>query len=545
MRSRDLDRLTATAHDVIIIGGGIHGLAVAYEAASRGLKAALIEADDFGSGSSFSPQILSRGGLPSLRTARSGGARESIRERRALARIAPWLLRPLPFIVGTYRSMAHNRLALRAAFKLDEWLGRRRNEGVEPELHLPKPRLVSKAATLRLFAGVRQEQLTGGAQWYDYQIAEAERLTVAFAAAADRAGADLANHVEAIGPLREGNRIAGVEARDRLTGRPLTLKASATVNAAGARAGTIMQAFGITQPFPLVRTLNLLTSRRASDIALGAPTSSGRMLTLVPWQGRALVGTNQSTSVVQPDDDAISAAEIEGFINEVNHAFPALKLTRQEITLVHRANVPASVDRDGRPHVRTRPEIIDHAGQGADGAFTVVGVDHMTARMTADRTARMIARKLGKRISPSRTAEATLPGAGIADHEALAIETAREVGLDLPLAAIRHLIARYAERAADVIRLMQHDELRQHVSPQHATTRAEVIYVIRNEMAVRLADIVIRRTGLGAAEHPGKEATRRCAQLAAAELGWDEGRLSDEIASIEQFYRATSVLSGR
>src|SRR5439155_3919093 len=108
-------------------------------------------------------------------------ARESIRERRALARIAPWFLRPLPFLLGTYRSVAKNRLALRAAFKVDRWLGRRRNEGLEPELHLPVARLVSKAATLRLFPGIRQEGLTGGAQWYDYQMVEADRLTLSFA----------------------------------------------------------------------------------------------------------------------------------------------------------------------------------------------------------------------------------------------------------------------------------------------------------------------------------------------------------------------------
>ena len=95
---------------------------------------------------------------------------------------------------------------MRAAFKLDAWLGRQRNDGVEPELHLPAPRLVSKAATLRLFAGIRPEGLTGGAQWYDYQMVEADRLTFAFAAAADRRGADLANYVEAVDPIRDGGR---------------------------------------------------------------------------------------------------------------------------------------------------------------------------------------------------------------------------------------------------------------------------------------------------------------------------------------------------
>src|SRR5688572_3753720 len=219
MRPRDLDRLASTAYDVLVIGGGIHGLTCVYEAASRGLRVALVDAGDFGSAASFNHQKTAHGGLRSLQSLSLARAREAIRERRALARIAPWMLRPLPFLVGTYRSVTRSRLALRAAFKLDEWLARDRNAGVEPELHLPAPRLVSKALTLRLFPGVRAEKLTGGAQWYDYQMVEADRLTFAFAAAADRAGAHLANYVEAVSPLRDGSRISGMQARDTLTGR--------------------------------------------------------------------------------------------------------------------------------------------------------------------------------------------------------------------------------------------------------------------------------------------------------------------------------------
>src|SRR4051812_7878858 len=180
MRPRDVTRFDGNTYDLLVVGGGIHGLACAYDAASRGLRVALVEAADFGSAASFHHQKTAHGGLRSLGTGDLARARESIRERRALARIAPWFLRPLPFLVGTYPSLTKNRLALRAAFKLDAWLGRHRNDGVEPELHLPKARLVSKAATLRLFAGIRPERLTGGAQWYDYQMVEADRMTIAF-----------------------------------------------------------------------------------------------------------------------------------------------------------------------------------------------------------------------------------------------------------------------------------------------------------------------------------------------------------------------------
>ena len=179
---------------------------------------ALVEAGDFGGGASFNHQKTVHGGLRSLGSGDLRRARESIHERRALGRIAPWLLRPLPFLVGTYRSMTRSRFALVRRIPLDAWLGRHRNAGVEPELHLPAPRLVSRAATLKLFAGINAHGLTGGAQWYDYQMVESDRLTIAFAAAADRAGAELANHVEAIEALRQNGHVAGMRVSDALGG---------------------------------------------------------------------------------------------------------------------------------------------------------------------------------------------------------------------------------------------------------------------------------------------------------------------------------------
>ena len=113
MRPRDLTRFAAGPYDVLVIGGGIAGLTIAYEASSRGLRTALVEAGDFGGAASFNLQKTAHGGLRSLQSGRLDRALESIRERRALARIAPWLLRPMPFLIGTYRSATRSRLALR------------------------------------------------------------------------------------------------------------------------------------------------------------------------------------------------------------------------------------------------------------------------------------------------------------------------------------------------------------------------------------------------------------------------------------------------
>lgn len=534
MRARDAASLAAREFDALVVGGGVYGLAIAADAASRGLSVALVEANDFGSGTSFNHQKTAHGGLRSLQSGRIDRARESIRERRALARIAPRLLRPLPFIVGTYRSVVRNRLALRAAFRLDRWLGRARNEHLEPELHLPPPRLVSRAATLKLFPGVRQHGLTGGAMWYDYQIVEGDRLNIAFAEAADAHGAVIANYVEATGALRDGGRITGMRVHDRLTGDVLDVRARLTINAAGASVGRVMRMFGVERDVLLLRAMNLVTSRPASDIALAAPDRDGRMLTLVPWHGHALIGTSQSRTFCGPDETAITSADVDAFIGDANAAFPSLHLTRDDVTLVHRGVVPARRGKGGRPDLLAAPQILDHAA----GAMSVIGVKYTTARGIAARVVSHAAQRLGKRVPGSRTDRAMLPGAGIADHEALAIETARAVGLELAPPIIRHLTSLYGDRCAPIIRLMaEHTDWRMPLVPGQLHVGAEVIHAIRHEMACTLGDVAIRRTTLGAAGHPGRPMLVAMAQIGGDELGWSETRRNDEIAAVDAFYQ--------
>jgi glycerol-3-phosphate dehydrogenase len=164
-------------------------------------------------------------------------------------------------------------------------------------------------------------------------------------------------------------------------------------------------------------------------------------------------------------------------------------------------------------------------------------VKYTTARRVAETVVDRLAKPLNKRLKRSRTAATILPGAGIADHEALAIETARACDLDLSMATIRHLITLYAERSADIVRLMhERPELRQPLAPSVETLGAEVVYVIQHEMAMRLSDIVIRRTGLGTAALPGVDAIDAAASIAAQELGWDAERRQQEIDAVTGFY---------
>ena len=199
--------------------------------------------------------------------------------------------------------------------------------------------------------------------------------------------------------------------------------------------------------------------------------------------------------------------------------------------------VPAETNRAGKPDLRQAPEIRDHAQDGAPGAMTVIGVKYTTARGVAERTVTAAGKRLGRRLPRSRTATTPLPGAAIADHEALAIETARAAAMELASAVTRHLSELYAEGSAGIVRLIaERPELGAPVSPGCNTLAAEVVHVIRHEMAVRLSDIVVRRTALGSGGHPGADAVRGCGVIAAQELGWTPERLEQEIAAVDAIY---------
>src|SRR5258706_3201112 len=197
MMVRDLDRLTARTFDVLVIGGGIYGLTIAYDAAQRGLSVALVERYDFGSGASFNHLRTIHGGLRYLQTLDIGRARESIRERRTLARIAPEAVRPLSFLLPLEPSLTAGPLAMRVGTLIDRLVAWDRNDDVDSVHRLPPARILSRAEAFNRLPVLRGRKIAGAVEWYDYVAVEADRLTFAWAIAADRCGASIANYVKA------------------------------------------------------------------------------------------------------------------------------------------------------------------------------------------------------------------------------------------------------------------------------------------------------------------------------------------------------------
>jgi glycerol-3-phosphate dehydrogenase len=533
-----LDPLASTRYDLLVIGGGIHGLFAAYDAAQRGLSVALVDRADFGSGLTFNHQRTIHGGLRSLGSGRIGKTRRQIDERRNWARMAPHLLRPLPFLIGTYGWTTRSRWAVRVGFRVYDVVGRKRNRHVSPELHLPRARLESAAATRRLFPGVAEQGLSGGAIWYDYQIRHPDRLSWTVALAARRAGAVLANWVCAETPLRAAGRVVGARVRDVITGRESDIEARVTIVAAGADVGALAPAFGIARTPPLLRAMNLLINRPARDIATAAPARSGRMLTTVPWRGFVLVGTHQSDSTVERGESAPPAAAVDAFLEDVNATFPRLKAAPHDIRIVHHGLTPAVVH-NGKADLLPEPEVTRQTGEGA-GVISLVGVKFTTARSAAERAVDAACTELAGRFRRSRTATTPLPHADIADVEGRLIETLRELDLGLDRDVMEHLTSWYGTEASDIVRYAAQANLLDRLSPETPVLSGEMAYAVEHAQARVLSDAVLRRTPLGSAGHPGRAALDRAAEVVSDRLGWTAERRASEIKAVEGVYPRVS-----
>jgi glycerol-3-phosphate dehydrogenase len=474
---RDLSRLAAREFDVLIVGGGIHGLTIAYDAAQRGLSVALVERGDFGAATSFNHLKTIHGGLRYLQTGDLQRMRESILERRTFARIAPRFVAPLPFAMPTGSSLTRSSFAMSAAFAIDAFVGRNRNDGVAPAHQLPPGRIIAGSECRTLFDGAISN-VASAAVWHDLLTIDGDRLTCSFAKAAASLGAAIANYTEAIAPL-DGL----TKARDTITGDTFDIRSRVVINAAGPWSGRLVDISGGGMPWRLLKAMNLVTSRAQRNAALVASTKGGRALVLLPWRGRTLVGTSESTEEKEPDDQDAKRAEVDAFLAEINATFPALGLKPGDITLVHRGIVPATI-RNGRITLLGQSRIIDHSHRGSVPVISVVGVKYTTARAVAERVVDLALKTLGRSFVKCRTAETVLPEASLDDRD--------------PPDAISH--------------------------------------AIREEMAVTLTDVVVRRTGMGAVGYPGDEPSKTVADRMQAELGWSDQRKSTELEALRGFY---------
>ena len=445
MIPRDLDALERGPFDVAIIGGGIHGVALVLEAARRGLRAALVEMNDFGNGSSGNSLRILHGGLRYLQTLDLPRFRDSVLARKWYASNFPHLVRPLPCLLPLYGRGLKRPSVMRLALAANDALAATRNEGLAAEVQLPPGQVLTKAETIDRFPAVRQQGLVGAALWYDYQMLSSERILIEMLRWAARLGAVTANYVEVKRYGTASGRFDTIVAVDRLSGRELAIRAPLLINAGGAASPGLaaMAGHGATSFSPPSMAFNVLfDSSPMGDgaMAVAAPEPGAAVHFICPsshgvWAGTAHLPRPKGGPPLPP-----SETEIERFIAELRSDVPDFAWRDAQVRRVYSGFVPVSQPMTA--NLAVRADVVPVGGKGS-GLYSVVGIKYTTATQVAQQALRCA---LGERLpeySTERSA-ATPPAA----PDTSAILTNGDAAAAMPKAELSALVRDLAGREA-------------------------------------------------------------------------------------------------
>ena len=550
--NRNLARLSDKVYDVLIIGGGIYGLFTAWDAALRGLSVALVEKGDFCHATSSNSQRVIHGGLRYLQSGDIRRMRQSIRERTNFMRIAPHLVHPLPFLIPAYGHGLRGKHALSLAFKVHDLVGFDRNQLADPHKYLPASRALSGGECLELFPGIADRGLTGAFIYYDSQVHSSERLSIAVLRSAIGAGAAMANYVEMTEFLAKEDRVTGVRAKDVLTGDQLEIRARVLVNCCGPWFNRVLGLFngryrppelGLSKAFT-VSVGRQLTEKYAFGVYgrgrfkdLDATGSKGsRMYFITPWETGSLVGAQHLAYDCEPDEVQVTEEELEGFLSDVNEAYPPAALKQEDVCVIYAGLLPAWGH--GTDHVQLvkHYRIHDHQKErGLNGLISVVGVKFTESRLVAEKAVDLAFNKLGRAAPKCSTSVTPLHGGQIERFERFMAQEVQKEPKGLDSEAVRHLVRRYGSAYREVVeRLDNGAEPAEPVSGISNLLKAEVIQGVRNELAQRLTDVVFRRTALGVTGSVGDAQLNACSAIMAAELGWSQARAQREVEELKE-----------
>ena len=534
---RALERFANETFDLLVIGGGITGACVARDASLRGLKVALIEKNDFAGATSAHNSKLIHGGLRYLRNFEFGLVRESLKERRIWQRTAPHLVHPLPFLVPIYGGGLKARATLRAGLTLYDLLSFDKSWLDDPAQRLPNHSWLNRSEALAAEPILDGSGFEGALQYYDAQMYSPERLALECLIEAVDNGAAVANYLSGTKLLKRDERIEGCEVCDGETGQIFDIRARATLIAAGPWADIFLeQTLGRSSTHKLMRSkgIHLLVPAITRKAALTVAAAGGHFFVL-PWHGHALLGTTDTAFKNSPDDLGVSEKDISDFLAFINTHLPSANITRERVEYFYAGLRPLVDDGSGDTYgASRRAELVDHSkDDGLDGLFSAIGGKWTTSRDLAQGVVDAIAEKLGVSVADCKTDEEPTAGGDIGRvADFLAAQRAEHPDI----ATIDHLSRLYGTRLPNM--LAEADNRPELRAPLGAAgdIAAQIVFAVREEMAVRLSDVVMRRTCMGQVGAPSREVLETTSRIMARELGWSEERRTREISELAPWF---------
>jgi glycerol-3-phosphate dehydrogenase len=508
---------------VVIIGGGINGVAVARECARSGKRTLLVEQNDFASGVTSRSTRIIHGGLRYLEHGELGLVRESLREREQLLRERSHLVHPMHFVVLLNEQSRRSAMKVRAGLWLYRRFAAKKSSAALGEMELKR---VERA-------------LDAGHQWsmFSYEDAQCEfpeRLVAEWLRDAIEAGAVVRNHSEVLAVDVMHGRARGVLLRDRISGKDERIDAAWILNCTGPWADRLCQRSSVRTTHPMiggVRGSHIVIARfpGAPTAALYTEAPDGRPIFVLPWNEQILVGTTEVADNSDPGKTAPSAEEIEYLLRAVMHLFPKAKISAHDIKYSFAGIRPLPYAEGKRPSGVTRRHFLhDHSDEGAARLISVIGGKLTTAASLA----RECARKIGISVAEPQ-AVAVGPGNPLdplLDQAVLEIAQAGSVSEE----SARGILEWHGKHALDIARMaLVSAELRAPICPHTSHIVAEVVEAYRNECAVSLGDVLLRRVPVALGPCWSESCSREAALRIGAVLGWNEHTLGENLESFE------------
>ncbi|MEZ5184847.1 MAG: glycerol-3-phosphate dehydrogenase/oxidase [Candidatus Nanopelagicales bacterium] len=506
--------------DVLVVGGGITGAAVAYEAASRGFRVALIEERDFGGATSAATGKLIHGGLRYLKQFEIKLVRESLRERRILSNIAPNLIDVYPIL------LPDGDLVVRLGLTAYDVLSFDRNRVFDPAKRIPRHRRAGD----------------GEALYHDCLMISPERLTLAFIRSAAVSGALVANHTRAEELLTEGRTVTGARVRDLLSGEVREIRAKVVVNATGPWAFDTLEEAPLTAgtagPAPSVRSEGIyLITRQLTDVMTLHVTPHGHF-SCAPWRGHSMIGPTEKAYRGPVSEWRLTRESVEEFLTTINAAgLLPVRLGLQDVIHAYGGLRPLTEDVGADTYNASRgSEVIDHADPdegGIAGLLTAAGGKYTTSRGFAQDLLKPIARKVGRAAGPSRTSTTPLHACGTGPIDPF-VEASLSRNPDFAPRTVRYLARHHGTEHDAVLDLARTNPALGGPLDADGELPAQAVVGARHESARTLADVFLRRTGLGTLGYPGDDVVESVCGVVAPELGWDQARCDAECDEVRR-----------
>ncbi len=484
---RDIKRLSKREYDLLVIGGGINGAAIAHLAAQAGLKVALLEKGDFGAGTSTKTTKLMHGGLRYLENFEFGLVREALHERTLHLKVVPYLVKPLKFIIPVYKREGRPLWMIRFGVWLYDLLCGKQI--------IQKHQKLTYQEVLDAAPGIKSEGLMGGVAYYDAQMDDA-RVCLENVLMAQSKGAHVANYVEVSSFIKKVGKVIGVRARDLVTNTPLDVMARKIVCAVGPWSNSILTLDNphTKQKLRTTKGIHIVyRGQLASDALFIQTHKSSRIFFIIPWKGNSLIGTTDTDYLGQADHVKVGDADIKYLFEEASRIFPERKFQKEDIITTF-AGLRPLVYEEGSPSEVSRKHVIH---ESFSGAFYVMGGKYTTYRR--------IAIDCLKKIYATRfnfEEDFTLYGSG--ELQDPMDELVREYETDT--ATVEYLKNIYGTHCLDVLKLAKEDpDLRRTLCRCSPAIAAQAVYAIQNEMAQKVEDVFSRRLGLSYADCPSKE----------------------------------------